>query len=239
MKSTAVQNSYWQGVRKGVPIALGYLSVSFGFGITAVNAGMKAIWAALISMTNLTSAGQVAGLAILLAQGPVLEMVLTETIINLRYSLMGIALTQKLARFPTLHRLLAAFGITDEIFAVAIAEPGAIGPRFFYGLMTLPYFGWAAGTLLGALAGDILPARVSQALGLAIYAMFVAIVVPAARADRNVGWTLLIACSLSCLFYYLPLFSFLSSGFSIILCAVVAAAVMAWLRPVDDEEVAS
>ena len=230
-----IQNSYLAGVRKGVPIALGYLSVSFGFGITAVNSGLKAIWAVLISMTNLTSAGQVAGLAILLAQGPIVEMILTQAVINLRYSLMGIALTQKLARFPTGHRLLASFGITDEIFAVAVAEKGLIGPRFFYGRMTLPYVGWALGTLLGALAGDILPARISQALGLAIYSMFVAIVLPAAREDRAVGMTLVIAAALSCLFYYVPLFSFLSSGFSIIVCAVIAAAVMALVRPLPDE----
>lgn len=227
------------GLKKGLPIALGYLSVSFGFGISAVNGGLKAIWAVLISLTNLTSAGQLAGLAILIAQGPVLEMILTELVVNLRYSLMAIALTQKIERFSTGHRLLAAFGITDEIFAVAAAEKGPVTPPYFYGLMTLPYLGWGLGTLLGALAGDILPASVTSALGLAIYAMFVAIVVPAAREDGGVGWTLLIACGLSCLFYYLSVFSFLTSGFSVILCAVVAAALMAWLRPVNEREEAA
>ena len=230
---------YRTGLKKGLPIALGYLSVSFGFGISAVNGGLKAIWAVLISLTNLTSAGQLAGLAILLSQGTIAEMVLTELVVNLRYSLMAIALTQKLERFPVGHRLLAAFGITDEIFAVAAAEKGPVTPSYFYGLMTLPYVGWGLGTLLGALAGDILPASVTAALGLAIYAMFVAIVVPAAREDGGVGWTLLIACGLSCLFYYLPVFSFLTSGFSVIVCAVVAAALMAWLRPVQEREEAA
>ncbi len=235
----AVVNAYRDGLKKGLPIGLGYLSVSFGFGVSAVNGGLKALWALLISMTNLTSAGQVAGLAVLAAHGPLIEMILTQLVINLRYALMGVALTQKLGRFPLPHRLLAAFGITDEIFAVAAAERKPVTPSFFYGLMTLPYLGWALGTLLGALAGDVLPASVSGALGLAIYAMFVAIVVPAAREDGGVGWAALIACGLSCLFRYLPLFSFLSSGFSVIVSAVVAAAVMALVRPVGEREGAS
>ncbi len=235
MKQPEYQNSYLLGLRRGVPIALGYLSVSFGFGLSVVRDGLSAIWAVLISMTNLTSAGQVAGVAVLLSQGPLIEMVLTELVINLRYSLMGIALTQKLGRFPLFHRLLMAFGITDEVFAVAIAEPGVLGPRYFYGLMTLPYLGWAAGTALGALAGDILPAAVTGALGLAIYSMFVAIVVPESRDDRGILFAVLIACTLSCALYYLPCFAFMTRGFSIIVCAVVASVVMAILRPVPEE----
>ena len=235
MNQPEYQNSYRVGLKRGLPIALGYLSVSFGFGISVVSGGLQAIWAVLISMTNLTSAGQVAGVAVILAHGPLVEMILTELVINLRYSLMGIALSQKLGRFPLFHRLLMAFGITDEVFAVAIAEPGSLGPKYFYGLMTLPYIGWAAGTALGALAGDILPTAVTGALGIAIYSMFVAIVVPEARDDRGILFTVLIACTLSCLLTYLPCFSFMTRGFSIILCAVVAAVVMALVRPVADD----
>ena len=236
MAEVRYQNSYLSGLRKGIPIALGYLSVSFGFGISVVSRGLEAVWAVIISMTNLTSAGQLAGVGVILSQGPIIEMVLTQLVINLRYSLMGIALTQKLGTYSLRHRILSAFGITDEIFAVAINEGGELGPRFMYGLITLPYLGWTAGTLIGVLAGDILPLSVSAALGIAIYSMFVAIVVPEARDDKGVMWAVVIACSLSCALYYIPFFSFISTGFSIIICAVVASVIMAVVRPIESEE---
>ena len=236
MAEVRYQNSYLSGLKKGIPIALGYLSVSFGFGISVVSRGLEAVWAVIISMTNLTSAGQLAGVGVILSQGPIIEMVLTQLVINLRYSLMGIALTQKLGTYSLRHRILSAFGITDEIFAVAINEGGELGPRFMYGLITLPYLGWTAGTLIGVLAGDVLPLSVSSALGIAIYSMFVAIVVPEARDDKGVMWAVVIACSLSCALYYIPLFSFISTGFSIIICAVVASVIMAVVRPIESEE---
>lgn len=236
MAEVRYQNSYLSGLKKGIPIALGYLSVSFGFGISVVSRGLEAVWAVIISMTNLTSAGQLAGVGVILSQGPIIEMVLTQLVINLRYSLMGIALTQKLGTYSLRHRILSAFGITDEIFAVAINESGELGPRFMYGLITLPYLGWTAGTLIGVLAGDVLPLSVSSALGIAIYSMFVAIVVPEARDDKGVMWAVVIACSLSCALYYIPFFSFISTGFSIIICAVVASVIMAVVRPIESEE---
>lgn len=236
MAEVRYQNSYLSGLRKGIPIALGYLSVSFGFGISVVSRGLEAVWAVIISMTNLTSAGQLAGVGVILSQGPIIEMVLTQLVINLRYSLMGIALTQKLGTYSLRHRILSAFGITDEIFAVAINEGGELGPRFMYGLITLPYLGWTAGTLIGVLAGDILPLSVSAALGIAIYSMFVAIVVPEARDDKGVMWAVVIACSLSCALYYIPFFNFISTGFSIIICAVVASVIMAVVKPIESEE---
>ena len=218
-----------------MPIALGYLSVSFGFGISVVSQGLKALWAVIISMTNLTSAGQVAGVAVILSQGPIIEMVLTEFVINIRYSLMGIALTQKLSeRFTLPHRLIASIGITDEIFAVAASEPGLIGPRFMYGLATAPYIGWSLGTLIGAVAGNFLPAGITAALGLAIYSMFVAIIVPAARVDRGVMFTALISCALSCVMYFAPVLNKVSQGFSIIICACAAAGIMAAVMPVQE-----
>lgn len=236
MAEVRYQNSYLSGLKKGIPIALGYLSVSFGFGISVVSRGLEAVWAVIISMTNLTSAGQLAGVGVILSQGPIIEMVLTQLVINLRYSLMGIALTQKLGTYSLRHRILSAFGITDEIFAVAINEGGELGPRFMYGLITLPYLGWTAGTLIGVLAGDILPLSVSAALGIAIYSMFIAIVVPEARDDKGVMWAVVIACSLSCALYYIPFFNFISTGFSIIICAVVASVIMAVVRPIESEE---
>ena len=151
-------NSYRAGLQDGVPIGLGYLSVSFAFGITASSVGIPAYIAVLISMTNLTSAGQLAGLTLMTAGGSLIEAAVTQLVINLRYALMSISISQKAsAGFGIKHRLLGAFFITDEIFAVAVSKAGQIEPRYWYGLGTVPYFGWAAGTLLGALAGHIMP----------------------------------------------------------------------------------
>lgn len=231
------QNSYIYGLGKGVPIALGYLSVSFGFGITAVGKGLDPLGTILISMTNLTSAGQLAGVAVIAACGTVVEMMLTQLIINIRYCLMALALTQKLdASFTTPHRLLTAFGITDEIFGVAASEKGLIGRRFMYGLITLPYICWALGTVLGVYANRLLPTEVCAALGIAIYSMFMAIIIPPSRKDKGVLVTVLIASLMSCALYYLPFLNRLSQGFSIILCAFTAAGLMAHFAPRDTEE---
>ncbi len=224
------------GFRDGIPIGLGYLSVSFGFGITAVGQGLQILQAVLISMTNLTSAGQVAGVTVMVAGGTILEMILTQLVINLRYSLMGITLTQRLdRRCTTPHRMLMSFGVTDEVFAVAASKPYPIGPSYFYGLMTAPYVGWVTGTLLGAIAGQIFPLSLRQALGVLVYSMFIAIILPPMKQDRGVLGAVLIAAGLSIAVAYIPCFSFLSDGFSIIVCAVIAAALMALLRPVSDE----
>ncbi|MBR5154899.1 MAG: AzlC family ABC transporter permease [Clostridia bacterium] len=230
------QNSYMYGLGKGLPIALGYLSVSFGFGITAVAKGIKPFETIFISLTNLTSAGQVAGVAVIAACGTIIEMILTQLIINIRYCLMGLALTQKLdGSFTTFHRLVTSFGITDEVFGVAASEEGLIGKRFMYGLITLPYLGWALGTTLGVYANNILPTGVCAALGIAIYSMFMAIIVPPSRDDKGVLWTVMIASIMSCAFYYIPYLSKLSQGFSIIICGFVAAGVMAYIAPRDPE----
>ena len=231
------QNSYLYGLNKGLPIGLGYLSVSFGFGITAVGMGIDPIGTILISLTNLTSAGQVAGIGIIAACGTLIEMILAQLIINMRYCLMGLALTQKLDNsFTTPHRMITSFAITDEVFAVAAAERGLIGRRFMYGLITLPPVGWTLGTALGVYAGQILPSDVCAALGLAIYSMFIAIIVPPAKADKGVLCAVIIASAMSCVFYYIPLFNGISQGFSIIICAVTASGIMAYIAPKSAEE---
>ena len=236
MSRTLSPYRYHHGLKDGIPIGLGYLSVSFGFGITAVGKGMKALYAILISMTNMTSAGQVAGVVIIAAAGSILEMVLTQLVINLRYSLMGISLTQRLdSRCTTPHRMLMSFGMTDEIFALASSKPYPVGPSYFYGLMTCPYIGWSLGTVLGACAGQILPEQMQMALGIMIYAMFIAIVLPPSTRNRGVLFTVLIAIGLSCCLRYLPFLQFISDGFAIILCAVIAATVMALVCPVKDD----
>ena len=230
---TLSAHSYTSGLKDGVPIGLGYLSVSFAFGIFAVGSGLKVWQALLISMTNLTSAGQLAGVPIIVQQLPFVEIALTQLIINLRYSLMSISLSQKAD--PTITRLdrfLIAFFMTDEIFAVSSAKQGMVGRRYMYGLAVAPYIGWSLGTLLGAAAGNILPAAVTNALGIAIYGMFIAIIVPAAKKSRAVLGVVIVSCAMSALFRFLPGLNKVSGGFVIIICAVVSSAIFAWLKPV-------
>ena len=231
------QLTFKNGIVDGIPIGLGYLAVSFGFGIMAVNIGLSILQALSISVTNVTSAGQVAGLTIISAGGTLLEMALTQLIINLRYSLMGISLTQKLdGSFNTFHRLITSFCITDEVFAVASTKGKKITPKYMYGLILIPFIGWSIGTFLGGAAGNILPQTVCNALGIAIYGMFVAIIIPPACENRGVLICVITAVALSCIIYYVPVFHFISSGFSIIICAVFASALCAYMRPVEEAE---
>ena len=230
-----MKKDYMRGLRHGIPIALGYLSVSFTFGMKAVADGLSPLQAVLISATNLTSAGQFAGLPLMLGHASLMEMALTQLIINLRYALMSLSLGQKLDKsMNTLARLLFSFSNTDEIFAVAASQPEKVGRHYLFGLMTAPYFGWTIGTLLGAVAGTLLPEFFRSALGIAIYGMFLAIILPPAKREKPVRLVVLIAIGLSLCLRYVPLFSGISSGFAIIICAVVASAIGAWLHPVEE-----
>ena len=225
-----------RGLKDGIPIGLGYLSVSFGFGILAASLGIAPLEAWLISATNLTSAGQVAGVGIIAAAGSYLEMAITQLVINIRYSLMGLSLSQKLdSTFHTPQRLLVSYGITDEIFAVAHAQEGKLTPPYMYGMILVAFLGWTSGTFLGATAGEILPRALTDAMGIMLYGMFLAIIIPAARENKGSLTVIVIAAVISILFYYI--FTTVSGGFSIILSAVAAAALGAVLYPVDEEEV--
>ena len=227
-----MKRDFIRGLRHGVPIALGYLSVSFTFGMKAVADGMTPLQAVLISATNLTSAGQFAGLPLMLSNASLMEMALTQLIINLRYALMSLSLSQKLDEsMNTLSRMLFSFANTDEIFAVASSQPGR---HYLFGLMFTPYFGWTIGTLLGAVAGTLLPEFFRTALGIAIYGMFLAIILPPAKREEPVRLVVLIAIGLSLCLRYIPWFSGISSGFAIIICAVAASAIGAWLHPVGE-----
>ena len=225
-----------KGIRHGIPIALGYLSVSFAFGMKAVGDGLTWLQAVLISATNLTSAGQMAGLPLMTGGASLYEMALTQLTINLRYGLMGLSLGRKLdGSMGTLQRLIFSFANTDEIFAVSSSQPGKVGKHYLYGLMLTPWIGWTGGTLLGGAAGTILPAFVRSALGIAIYGMFLAIILPPAREQKPVRAVVALAVGLSLCFHYIPGLNRVSSGFVIIICAVAAAAVGAWLFPVEEE----
>lgn len=224
------------GLRDGVPIALGYFSVSFSFGIMAMGGGLSIFQAALTSLTNMTSAGQFAGLQIIAAGGALLEMALTQLIINLRYALMSLALSQKISSEVSMwQRFVIAFANTDEIFAVAMSRKEELTFSYMIGVQILPILGWTAGTACGAAAGSVLPVSVNSALNVALYGMFMAVVIPVAKKKRPVLITALLAAALSCLLYYVPVCSGISAGMAIIICTVAAAAAGAVLFPVDEE----
>ena len=229
-----MKKDFIKGIKDGIPICLGYLSVSFGFGILAVGLGLSILSAVGISLTNLTSAGQVAGVGIIAAGGSLLEMALTQLVINIRYSLMGISLSQKLdGSFNTFHRMVASFGITDEIFAVAVSQK-SVSPFYMYGLTVISALGWVSGTFLGAAAGNILPSSISSAMGIVLYGMFLAIIIPPAKEEKGVLAAVLAAAALSIMFEFV--LKSVSGGFAIIICSVISAAVCAVLFPVSEEK---
>lgn len=232
-----IHNKMQRGIRDGIPIAVGYFSVSFTFGMMAVQSGISPFHAVLISLLNLTSAGQFAGLTVIVSNASLMEMALTQLVVNIRYALMSVSLLQKLDDSVKMRsRLLIAYGNTDEIFAVASSKPGTVGAKYLYGLILLPVLGWVGGTLAGAVASTLLPGTVISALGVALYGMFIAIVVPPAKEHKEVRTVVLIALLLSCAFYYLPVLRQVSSGFMIIICTVAAAAVGAVLFPLKEGE---
>lgn len=232
-----IHNKMQRGIRDGNPIAVGYFSVSFTFGMMAVQSGISPFHAVLISLLNLTSAGQFAGLTVIVSNASLMEMALTQLVVNIRYALMSVSLSQKLDDSVKMRsRLLIAYGNTDEIFAVASSKPGTVGAKYLYGLILLPVLGWVGGTLAGAVASTLLPGTVISALGVALYGMFIAIVVPPAKEHKEVRTVVLIALLLSCAFYYLPVLRQVSSGFMIIICTVAAAAVGAVLFPLKEGE---
>ncbi len=231
---------YTFGVQTGLPVGMGYFSVSFGFGAMAVAQGMKALDATLISLTNLTSAGQFAGLTLIVAAATLWEMVLTQLVINSRYALMSLALSQRMGeKIGLVPRLFIAFFNTDEIFALAMARREPLTVLYMLGLGTLPIVGWTLGTLCGALAGSVLPMSIRAALGVMLYGMFIAIVVPPAKKERKILIAVILSLILSSLFAWVPMLQKVSAGVSIVLCTVVAAAVCAALFPVKEVEEAA
>ncbi|MBP3334820.1 MAG: AzlC family ABC transporter permease [Ruminiclostridium sp.] len=227
--------NFSRGMYHGIPIALGYLSVSFGFGIKAVQSGLSVLAASLISATNLTSAGQAAGVDIIALGGGIIEMILVQLTINIRYSLMALSLSQKLdGNFTAPHRFAAAYGITDEIFAVCSAQKERLRPSYMYGMILVAFLGWVTGTAIGAAAGELLPPSLSSAMGIVLYGMFIAIIVPPARKERSVLAVVAAAAGISCLFRYV--FTEVSGGFAIIISAAAASVLGALLFPVKDEE---
>ena len=230
--------SFKKGIKDGIPIGLGYLAVSFTFGMMSVSSGLSIWQAVLISLINLTSAGQFAGLDIIVAGGSYWEMALTQLVINLRYCLMSFSLSQKMRRDePWAHRYLVAFGITDEIFGVSASQEGKVSAFYNYGAMCMAIPGWTLGTLLGAISGSLLPDFIMSALGVAIYGMFLAVIIPPAKKNKAVLLVVVAAMAVSTLFAVVPGLNKISSGFVIIITTLVTAGGAAYLCPVKEDEV--
>ena len=229
-----MKKQFVKGMVNGVPIMLGYLGVSFGFGILAIQKNLSVLEAVGISVTNLTSAGQVAGVGVIAVGGSALEMILCQLVINLRYSLMSLSLSQKLdGSFTLIHRLIAAYGITDEIFAVASSRPEPLTPAYMYGLILTPFIGWSGGTLLGAAAGNILPAQVTAALSLMLYGMFIAIIITPAKKSLKALFVIVLSAGLSVALHFLV--PALNEGFAVIISAVVSSVITALIFPIEEK----
>lgn len=225
------------GFKRGFPIALGYIPVSFTFGLMAVNGGISPLMAVFISLTNLTSAGQFAGTNLIIESAGLFEITLTTFVINIRYMLMSLSLSQKInPDISLLQRLIFGFGITDETFSIASVEKGKLSYHYMTGLITGPIVGWSFGTTLGAFTCSALPESISSAMGIALYAMFIAIIIPPARKSKSILMIILVSIGINMLLKYIPLFGFISSGFRVIAATILGAGIGAALWPIEDEK---
>jgi len=225
------------GLCDGIPIALGYFAVSFTFGILAKKAGLTPFQAVVISLTNMTPAGQFAALGLMGASATYLEMATTQLVLNLRYCLMSCALSQKLdAKAPFIHRFLLAHGITDEIFGVAVCKSGKLNPFYNYGLMSIAIPGWTLGTFFGVISGEVLPAKIISALSIALYGMFIAVIIPPAKGNKILTGIILLSMLVSLLFAKLEVFHYISPGFKIILLTILIAGIASFLFPIREEQ---
>ena len=225
------------GLRNGIPICLGYFAVSFALGIAARNGGLNAFHAFLMSLLMVASAGEFAAVTLIMAGAGAFEMIITTLIVNLRYFLMSCSLTQKLKPgTPLIHRFFLAQGITDEIFGLSVSVEGWLDPLYTYGMLIISASGWCAGTVLGVIMGNILPGWVTNGLSVAMYGMFLAIIIPPARKSVFIGALVAASMAASGLFTVLPVISRISSGFRIIILTVLIAGTAALIHPVDGQE---
>ena len=228
---------FLNGCRRSLPVALGYFPVSFSFGVFVASSGLPLGLATLISITNLTSSGQFAGVSLMLVQASYMETALTLLMINARYFLMSLSLSQKIdQKMSTLERMVISFGITDETFSLASLEQKTLSFPFMSGFILIPIIGWTSGTLAGETLTNLLPASLQNAMGLALYGMFLAIIIPASSKSRAIGEVVLLAAILSTLMYVTPLFQELSSGFQLIIATLLAALYGTWRYPIEEKE---
>lgn len=229
--------AFREGMYDGIPIGLGYLAVAFSLGIAARNAGLTAFQGFLASLLTNASAGEYAGFTLIAAYAPYFEMILVTFIVNARYLLMSCALSQRLSPdTPLRHRLLIGMGITDELFAIAIARPGYINPYYTYGSLLVASPCWATGTALGIIAGNLLPLRAVSAFSVALYGMFLAVVIPPAHKNKVIGKIVLLCFAASYFSLHLPGLSGMSDGTRTIILTAAISAAAALLFPVKQKE---
>ncbi len=234
--NTNTRNNFAYGFKRGIPIAIGYIPVSFAFGLNAVSGGIPAWLVIIMSLTNLTSAGQAAGADLIIQGAGYFELTLTTFIINIRYMLMSLSISQKLEKKITLpQRLVFAFGITDEVFAVSSMENGKLSYKYMLGLITGPICGWTFGTALGALICSALPPTIKDAMGIALYGMFIAIIIPPARKSKQVVIVLVLSIVITCILKYAPWVCRISSGFRVIIATVLSSCICAAKYPIEDD----
>ena len=232
------KQDFYQGIKDGFPICLGYFSVSMAFGLTAVLSGLP-IWSAIMmSLTNLTSAGQFAGANILIENGTFIELAITTLIINIRYFLMSLSVSQKVqTNISIKERLAISFGITDEVFAVSMQRKTSLSSAYMAGLITTPILGWTVGTAVGAIASQFMPQILSNAMGIALYGMFIAIIIPPARENKKIMFTIILSIIASLMFTYIPFLTNVSQGWAIIIITILVSAVAATLFPIKTETI--
>ena len=229
-------NEFIGGCKKGMPIALGYFPVAFSFGVLVASSGLPLGLATLISLTNLTSSGQFAGISLILANASYLEIAATLLMINARYFLMSLSLSQKIDQnMNTLQRMIISFGITDETFGIASIQQETLTFRFMLGFILLPIIGWTSGTLVGETLMNVLPPVLQSAMGIALYGMFLAIIIPASGKSRAILEVVMISAFVSIIFYYVSFFDDMSSGLKLILATMIGAIYGAWRYPLKEE----
>lgn len=227
--------TFVRGMRDGIPICLGYFAVSFALGIAGRGVGMNAVQAFVMSLTMVASAGQFAAITLIGAGAGIIEMITTTIVVNLRYLLMSCSLTQKLSpETKLLHRLALSYCMTDEIFGLSISVDGFLRPVYTYGITVISVSGWCLGTVLGVVAGNILPALVTNALGVAMYGMFLAIIIPPAKENHFLGALVAVSMAASGLFSILPYLKAISSGFRVIILTILIAGIAAVIHPIEE-----
>ena len=228
---------FLRGMKHGIPICAGYFAVSFALGIAARSIGMDALQAFVMSLTMVASAGEFAAVTLIGTGAGIIEMITTALIVNLRYFLMSCSLTQKLdPEMKPVHRFLLPYCVTDEIFGLSVSVDGWLDPFYTYGITLISVSGWCAGTVLGVLVGNILPDMVSNALGVAMYGMFLAIIIPPAKKNSFIGLLVAVSMLLSWIFSAAPVLRMISSGFRIIILTILIAGVAAVLRPAVQDD---
>lgn len=242
MQSTKEKNliAFRSGLRDGIPIALGYLAVSFSLGIAAKNAGLSVFQSFIVSALCNASAGEYAGITLIAAKAAYIEIAIMTFIANARYMLMTCALSQRISPDTNLfHRMLMGFYTTDELFAISISKPGTVNPFYMHGAIAVAAPGWAVGTALGAIAGSILPLRLVSALSVALYGMFLAVIIPPARKDKVIAGIIIFCFAASYAAANLSIFDGISEGTKTIIltAAISSAAALIFPREPETEDI--